>query len=219
MAREHYVKQLEELQGQVHTLGQTVEAALETAFRTLQDGDTTTATQLVQHDQQLDAQQHQIESRVVYLLATQQPVASDLRLLTAIVAIASELERIGDYAAGIARRTSRIATRPVPLTPTAEMAAMAQAARQVLNTSLQAFVTRDEALAHALSSEEEVVDGLARRIRGDLIAQAAEDPQRIEAMIDLLEVAHALERVADRATNIGERVIFLKTNTTEELNP
>jgi len=177
------------------------------------------AHQIVQEDTQIDIARHQAEDQVIKLIATQQPVASDLRLLGAVFAISSELERIGDYASSIARRLQRAMDRPVLVPPPQGLYEMAALAQKMLNISLESFLRQDSAMAQSLARYDDSVDELEERLSRELITLGQNDPQRLDAVLDMLDIVHALERAADRATNIGERVIYLKTCTMEELNP
>jgi len=196
-----------------------VEQALLRAITSLDTWDSVTAAQVINDDVQIDDAWRSLEERTIHLLATQQPiVASDLRLITVATAIAGELERIGDYANIIARRVRRATRRPSLVTPPPAIKEMASLALQMVNTSLEAFLRQDSALAHSLTQSDERVDELEDQLRAEIIAQVKSDPEKVEAAIDMLDAIHALERAADRATNIGERVIFLSTNSVENLN-
>jgi phosphate transport system protein len=135
-----------------------------------------------------------------------------------VTAIAGELERIGDYANSIAKHVRAAARRPSLTPPPPQIYEMANLALQMVNTSLEAFLRQDAELAHSLTGADERVDELEDSIRSQLIAAAKADPSAVEAAIDMLDVVHALERTADRATNIGERVIYLTTNIVETIN-
>lgn len=217
--RERFARQLETLREDLLRLGNMVEHALQRSMRSLETWNTTLAAQVLQDDAEIDAARHYAEEQVIMLIATQQPVASDLRLLGMVFAISSELERIGDYACSIARRMQRSSRRSMIVTPPPAMNEMASLSQKMLQISLDAFLRQDVALAQSLAEYDDRVDKLEDRLRAELIDLARNDPQRIEAVLDLLDMVHALERAADRATNIGERVIYLETNETEELNP
>ena len=182
-------------------------------------GNTTLAAQVIQDDVQINTAQQNLEERVITLIATQQPVASDLRLLGTVFAIATELERIGDYASSIARRLQRVSGRSILVTPPTALNEMAALAQKMLNLSLDAFLRQDTDMAHSLSQYDDRVDALEDRLQSELIELAQKEPQRLESVLDMLDIVDALERVADRATNIGERVIYLATSEIEELNP
>jgi phosphate transport system protein len=149
----------------------------------------------------------------------QQPVlATDLRTLNATIAIAGELERAGDYAKGIAKRVGRCLNAPALIEPPPGLHRMGTIAQSMLHTSLDAFIRRDVALARSLAAEDERVDTLEEQVVAELMNAARQDPNKLDSAIYLLDVAHTLERLADRTTNIAERVIFIATNVTEELN-
>ena len=219
MIRERYTRQIASLRDDLLRMGSMVEQALLRSIYTLETWDIAVAAQIINDDVLIDDAWRNLEERTIHLLATQQPiVASDLRLCTVVTAIAGELERIGDYANSIAKRVRQATRRPSLITPPAQIHEMAKLSLQMLNTSLEAFLRQDIELAHSLTASDERVDEMEDEIRAQLIAAAKADPGLLEACIDMLDVVHALERTADRATNIGERVIFLSTNTLEKIN-
>lgn len=219
MVRERYTRQIGTLREDLLRLGSMVEQALLRAINSLDTWDSTAASQITNDDALIDQAWRSLEERTIHLLATQQPVvASDLRLITVVTAIAGELERIGDYANSIAKRVRRATRRPVLMTPPPAIKEMANLTLQMVNTSLEAFLRQDAAMAHSLTQSDERVDELEDQLRAEIIALAKADPEKLEAAIDMLDTIHALERSADRATNIGERVIFLATSHVETLN-
>ncbi len=217
--RERFSRQMGSLCDDLLRLGSMVEYALNRSVESLETWDTIAAAQILHDDAQIDDAQHAAEEEVYRLMALQQPVATDLRLLGTVVAVATELERIGDYACGIARRIRRVTRRPMLVTPPSALYEMAAISQKMLHTSLDAFLRQDADMARSLSVDDEQVDMLEDRLRDELIAVAQADARKIEAAVDMLDVVHVLERVADRSTNIGERVIYLVTSTTEALNP
>ncbi len=220
MLRQKYVRQIDTLREDLLRLGSMVEHALKRAMHCLQNWDVIVSAQVIHDDKQIDETWRLVEDKVIRLLATQQPIlASDLRLMSVVVAIAGELERIGDYANSIARRVRRATRRPAFVPAPDGLNEMANLAQRMLHISLDAFLNQDVELAQTLSEYDKRVDQYETDLRAELLDIAKSDPQRIEGAIDLLDVVHALERTADRATNIGERVIFLETNEIEELNP
>lgn len=219
MVRERYTRQIGSLRDDLLRLGSMVEQALLRAINSLDTWDSSTAAQVIHDDVQIDDIWRSLEERTIHLLATQQPiVASDLRLIMVVTAIAGELERIGDYANIIARRVRRATRRTSLVSPPPAIKEMAAIAIQMVNTSLEAFLRQDAALAHSLTQNDERVDLLEDQLRAEIIAIVKAEPEKAEAAIDMLDAIHALERAADRATNIGERVIFLSTNNIENLN-
>ncbi|GAB4442161.1 MAG: phosphate signaling complex protein PhoU [Chloroflexi bacterium OHK40] len=219
MIRERYARQIASLRDDLLRMGSMVESALLRSIHALETWDTVAAGQIINDDAKIDEVWRSLEERTIHLLATQQPiVASDLRLCTVVTAIAGELERIGDYANSIARRVRSATRRPSLVPPPPQIHEMANLSLQMLNTSLEAFLRQDAELAHSLTASDERVDALEDQLRAALIAAAKADPQLFEGAIDMLDVVHALERTADRATNIGERVIYLSTSMIERIN-
>jgi len=219
MTRDRFTRQLSTLRDDLVRLGTMVEHALQRSIHSLETWNSSLAAQVIQDDILIDDARVRAEEQVIKLIATQQPVASDLRLLGTIFAMAGELERIGDYASSIARRLQRAASRHMLVSPPGGIYEMATLSQKMLNISIDAFLRQDSTMIHSLSHYDNRVDTLEDMLRSILIQQARHDPQRIEAILDILDIIHALERVADRATNIGERVIYLETSTMEELNP
>ncbi|PDW03508.1 phosphate signaling complex protein PhoU [Candidatus Viridilinea mediisalina] len=219
MLRERYAHQIGGLRDDLLRMGSMVEQALLRALKALDHWDTAMAAQVISDDSRIDEVWRSLEERTIMLLATQQPiVASDLRLCTVVTAIAGELERIGDYANAIARRVRSATKRPALLPPPPQIQEMAELTLQMVHTSLEAFLHQDVDLAHSLTASDERVDELEDRLRAEIIANAKRDPDCFEAAIDMIDVVHALERSADRATNIGERVIYLVTSSIETIN-
>lgn len=217
--RDAYVRQIDDLREDLLRLGSMVEHALMNAVRSLDSWDTVAAAQVIADDSKIDAIHRTTEEQITHLIAARKSEGSDPRLLIAAFAIAGELERIGDYACNIARRVERITRQPAMVSTPPALREVTALTRKMLNASLEAFLRQDVNLAYSLSDDEERVDRLEQRLRAELFSLARLEPQRIEAAVGMIEIVHALERVADRATNIGERVIYLATSTTEELNP
>lgn len=218
--RERYVRQLETLQDDVLRMGKLVEQALQDIMQSLKTWDSKLAQQVVENDDAIDSMQREVEELAIRLLATQQPVASDLRLIGSVYSIVAELERIGDYAKHIARCLHISTSRACVVKPPEDLFTMASKARAMLHMSLETFLAQDGDAARQLSALDDEVDSLRDSLRSYLIDYMyGKERDCIETSLDLLEVVDALERVADRATNIGERVIYLETSATEELNP
>lgn len=216
--REHYLQQLEELHTELRALGQLVVAAITQAVEALSRQDSVAARQIVTADQEIDRRQYALEEHVLSVMATQQPMAGDLRRLIAAIEIASELERIGDYAKGIAKITIRNADQPL-VKPLVDIPQIAEKAITMLNSALEAFVDQDVVAARGLAAADDAVDELSTRVRQELLALMQQDPTTVTRSVDLLFVAHNLERIADRTANIAERVIFMVTGSVVELNP
>jgi phosphate transport system protein len=217
--RDRYLKQLKLVHDDLLRMGSRVEHALANAMRALENWDTGLARHVVAGDHEIDEARNAIEEAVLDLLATQQPVlATDLRTLNATIAIAGELERAGDYAKGIAKRVERCLRAPTLVEAPPGLHRMGTLAQEMLHICLDAFVRLDVPMARSLANEDERVDELEDQLVAELMNAARQDPSKLDCAICLIDVAHTLERLADRTTNIAERVIFIATNVTEELN-
>jgi phosphate transport system protein len=172
---------------------------------------------LIAQDRLVNEKRFAIEDEALVLIATQQPIATDLRVIAAMLDIAHELERIGDYAKGIAKINLLIGEAPL-IKPLIDVPAMATKARTMLHKALEAFVQRDAEMARAIPDEDDEVDALYNQVYRELITHILEDPSTIEGANYLLWVAHNLERSADRVTNICERVVFTVTGQMAELD-
>ena len=217
MPRVYFEQQLQRLQEQLLQLASMVEAAIRHAIEALQQQDVTLARQIIAADDLIDATQYALEEQALTLIATQQPLASDLRTISAVISIASELERMGDYAEGIAEITIRGAHAPW-LKPLVDIPRMATLAQQMLHQALDAFVRKDVKAAQGLAAADRQVDQLTTQVQQELLHYMLRDPTVVERALHLIYVAHNLERIADRATNIGERVIFMVSGQMVDLN-
>jgi phosphate transport system protein len=210
MPRQTFERELQDLQDNLLSLGSMVEKALLDAVKTLERRDMKASRKLIAQDRAINEERYAIESETLALIATQQPTATDLRTLAAILEIAIELERIGDYAKGIANINLMLGDDPL-LKPLIDIPVMAQKACSMLHRALDAFVRRDVDLAYAIPADDDEVDALYNQVYRELVTYILEDPKCIEQSNYLLWVAHNLERTADRVTNICERVIFTVT--------
>jgi len=217
-ARDHYIQQLDALHAELRSLGQLVIAAITWSLGALSRRDTAIARRVVADDHDIDRAQYTIEEHVLGVIATQQPVAGDLRQLLATIQIASELERIADYAKSIAKIVIRDAEQQ-PLELPAGIPPMADRALEMLNQVLESFIRQDVEAAQHLGAADDQVDTLQRQVRAELIERLQNDPANAAQLADLLTVAHNLERIADRTTNIAERVVFMVSGAQVELNP
>jgi phosphate transport system protein len=217
--RERYIQQLQEVQDDLVRMGSLVAQALEGATRSLQGWNVHIANPLIASDQAIDSAQLQINEQVLKLIATQQPIATDLRILLSVVAIASELERMGDYTKGIAKHVLRAAETSNLLDVPAGILQMVDHSQAMIHTALDAFVKLDVNLAHTLKSADEAVDDLNEQVRDQLRAAMKAEPASIDCALELLGITHNLERLADRCTNMAEMVVFIVTSEMEELNP
>jgi phosphate transport system protein len=214
--RATFDKQLREIQDDVIGLGSMVEKAIGRSVDALKNRDINLARQIIAFDAKVNERRFAIEDRCISLIATQQPLAGDLRQLVAVLYITTELERIGDYAVGISRITIMIGDEP-PLKPLIDIPRMAERTQEMLRESLQAFINRDAVTARKITAQDDEIDGLYDQVFRELLTYMAEDPRTITRATRLMWVAHNLERAADRVTNICERVVYLVTGKMEEI--
>jgi phosphate transport system protein len=217
-ARVHFDQDLETLTAELYNLGAMVVQAIQESFQALSRRDMQRAQRVIERDREINQIERDIEAHALSLIATQQPVASDMRRLIVTIEIAGELERIADYAKGIARMALRDMPAPEPALP-AEMERMAHLATAMLRKALDAFASKDSAAAELLAADDDEVDRLHELVEATLTRQMAQNPLTVAWDAGLLFAAHYLERVADRATNIGERVVYLVKAQVVELNP
>ena len=210
-------RQLGQLQQQVISLAEIVDKATMRSVEALKQRDLTESQQLVQEDDYIDQKRYEIEDRCVDLIATQQPIAGDLRAIIALLHITVELERIGDYAEGIAKISLLMGNEP-PLKPLIDIPRMAEKATTMLRNSMDSLVSRDTIKANQVLKDDDEVDLLYDQVYRELLVFMLQNPQTIQRATYLLWAAHDLERIADRATNIAERVIFLVTGKMVESN-
>ena len=217
MPRETFDTELQRLQDETLALGSMVENAIVDSVDILKRRDLDGSRRLIATDRIINDKRFDIEADVLVLIATQQPIAGDLRMLAAILDIASELERIGDYAKGIAKINLMIGEEPF-IKPLVDIPVMAAKARGMLHKALEAFVERDVELARAIPNDDDDVDDLYNQVYRELITYILADPRCIDQANYLLWAAHNLERAADRVTNICERVIFTVTGEIIEMD-
>lgn len=210
MLRVDLDRQLNQLQQEVVSLAGIVDKATVRAVDALKRRDLAESQQVVREDDYIDQKRYEIEERCIDLIATQQPMARDLRTIIALLHITVELERMGDYAEGIAKISLMMGEEP-PLKPLIDIPRMAEKATQMLRDSVDALVNRDVVKANQVLQDDDEVDALYDQVYRELLLFMIQDPHTIEKATHLLWTAHDLERIADRATNISERVIFLVT--------
>jgi phosphate transport system protein len=216
-SRTMFHRELEHLQDEVLVLGSMVEKATLRSVDALRTRNLAAARAIEAEDTLLNRKRYEIEEAALLLIATQQPMASDLRRLAAIVHIVTDLERMGDYAAGIARICVQIGDEPL-IKPLIDIPRMADKASSMLRRSLDAFVERDVAAAEAIALEDDEVDALYQQVYRELLMLMLANPRTIDQATHLLWVAHNLERVADRVQNICERVVFVVTGRLQEFS-
>lgn len=217
MVREGFHRRIEELERDVLQMGALVIDAIHRSVEALRDLNAQQARQVIAHDVEVDQKRWELEDLCVDLIATQQPVASDLREIIATLSIVRDLERIGDYAEGIGKIVLLHGDEPL-VRPLRYLPIMAEKAVGMLDRSLQAFVQRDAKTARAICDEDDEVDNLYDQAYHDLLGYMIRDPSVITRATYLIWAAHNVERIADRATNISESVVYLVTGTPMELN-
>jgi phosphate transport system protein len=214
--RAAFHKKLREIQDDILAMGSMVSKATLRSVESLKNRDIDTAQLVIADDRKVNQKRFEIEEKCVELIATQQPMASDLRIIVAVLSIIIELERIGDHAEGIAKIAIMVGDEP-PLKPLVDIPRMAEKTVEMLRRSLDAFVNRDAEAARKISDEDDLVDQLYDQVFRELLTFMAEDPKTITRATRLIWVAHNLERSADRVTNICERVVFVVTGKMEEI--
>lgn len=216
MPRESFERHLRELQDEVLVLGNMVIEAINRSVDALKQRNLTLAQEIIRDDQKINNKRFEIEENCIKLIATQQPMASDLRVIIAILNITTELERIGDHADGIAKITLMIGDEP-PLKPLIDIPRMAEKGIEMLRGSLESLLEQDVEKARRICGEDDEVDALYDQVYRELLIFMMEDPRTITRATRLIWVAHNLERIADRATNICERAVFTVTGKLEEI--
>jgi phosphate transport system protein len=207
-AHRHFHDELSELKVTLLNMSGDAQAALAAAVEALLQRDGRKAEDVIAQDKEIDRQENEIEEKVIRLLATQQPMARDLRFLTAAMKIANDLERVGDHAVNIAQSAERLLVNR-PIVPEPELVEMVRQARTMLADALDAFVRGDAQAGRAICRRDDGVDALHQSMFRILLTHMMEDPHIIGAAMDLFLVSRNLERVADLATNIAEDVVFL----------
>jgi phosphate transport system protein len=215
--RETLDRAIEQLLAEILIQGDLVKGALRGAVKALKNQNIADAKMIYNGDRRINKKHFEIEEEVIKLIATQQPMARDLRLLAAILEVTTELERMGDYAKGIARITLRIGDEDL-LKPIESIPAMADVCINMLDRALQAFVSRDAEEARSIPDEDDQVDIYYNQIYLSLMDHMISDPSSIDQANHLLWVAHNLERVADRVTNVCERIVFVVTGEILEMD-
>lgn len=216
MIRKTFENELQHVKDDVLVLGSMVEQAILDSVEGLKKRDIKAAHKTLEADREINKKRFEIENQLMILIATQQPMAHDLRLLASTMEIISELERMGDYAKGIANINIRMGDQPL-LKPLIDVPRMAQKGVDMLHRALAAFVEEDVEAAKVIPIEDDEVDALYNQIYRELMTFVISDPKTMERANWLLWVAHNLERVADRVTNICERTVFIATGEMKEI--
>jgi phosphate transport system protein len=216
MTREHYGQELKDLRSSVVAMASMVDKAVNNAVVALVQRDVSMAQQVVADDRAINEHRWRTEEQALLVIATQAPMAKDLRMIAAVIHIVTDLERMADHAAGIAKIALQTADQP-PLKPLIDIPRMSEIARAMLHDAITAFIEDDQASARAIVARDDEVDALYEQIYRELLTFMLADPTTIDQATHLLWVAHNLERIADRVTNICERVVFAATGQLEEL--
>jgi phosphate transport system protein len=216
MIRKTFESEIQQVKDEVLLLGSMVEHAIMGSVEALKKRDIKASEKIIAEDREVNKKRFAIENQLMILIATQQPMAHDLRLLASTMEIISELERMGDYAKGIANINIRMGEQPL-LKPLIDIPRMAQKGVDMLHRALTAFVNEDVEAAKAIPVEDDEVDALYNQIYRELMMFIIQDPKSIERANWLLWVGHNLERVADRVTNICERTVFISTGEMKEI--
>ncbi|MDA0815308.1 MAG: phosphate signaling complex protein PhoU [Chloroflexi bacterium] len=217
MPRETFERQLQELQDLVLEMGSMVDHAVDRAMTALLDRDAALAQQVVENDKLVNAKNLECQNDVIALIAQQAPMARDLRLIISVAAIMTDLERMGDHAEGIGRIVVMMQDEPL-VKPLIDIPIMAGLAREMMRDAVQAFVDQDVDSAFQVGGRDDEVDNLYDRVYRDLVDIMVGDPSTIEPSTHLLWVAHNLERIADRATNIAERTVYSATGKLPQMD-
>ena len=217
MPRETFNEQLAKLKQDAMQLGADATRTISTGVDALKVRDQVIAHAMIEHDRELNRARYNIEERCYTLIATQQPLAGDLREIITILLIAIELERIADHAKNLAEIVIHMGNEPL-LKPLIDIPRMAEVDQEMLTQVLDAFARNDSDLALRVARRDDEVDALYVQVFRELLTYAIQDPKTVQRALNLLFAAHNLERIGDRITNIAERVIYMVTGRLEEIN-
>lgn len=217
MTRSMLDQKLEYLQDEILSLGSMVEKAVRDSVDSLKQRDLDRATLIIAEDRAINEKRFDIEREALTLVARQQPVATDLRQIAAILEIATELERIGDYAKSVAKVSLTIGEEPL-IKPLIDIPRMTEVVCGMLRRALDAFLNRDVELARSLPASDDEVDALYNQVYRELLTMMFSNPRIIDQASHLLMIAHNLERAGDRIVNICERVVFTVTGEMVEMD-
>ncbi len=217
MLRKTFENEIQQLKDEIIVLGSMVEQSVLDSVEALKKRDLEASKKIIELDSQINAKRFALENQVMILIATQQPMAHDLRLLASILEVISELERMGDYAKGIGVINIRMGDQPL-LKPLVDIPRMAQIGTSMLHRALTAFVNEDAEAARIIPNDDDQVDDLYNQVNRELMTFVIADPKNIERVNWLQWAAHNLERFADRVTNICERTVFIVTGEIKEIS-
>lgn len=217
MLREGFAEHIKQLEKDITDMSEMVIAAINRSIEAMKARNVDEARRIIDDDALINRKRWDIEEKCIHLIATQQPVASDLREIIAVLSIATELERMGDYAEGIGKIVVMHGTEP-PIKPLVDIPRMAEIGVDMLRRSIDAFLKRDAKAAEAICIEDDKVDLLHEQVYRVILSYMIENPRVITRATYLIWAAHNLERIADRVTNICERTVFLATGSMQEVN-
>lgn len=217
MPRDQFDRKLREIHDDVLIMSSMVEKAIQRSVDALRNRDEGISNAIISDDLAINAKRYEIEELCIHTIALQAPMAADLRNLVAVLFIASELERMADHAEGIARINLMLGDEPLPR-PLAEIAEMGTRTVDMLRRAMTAFVDRDDDAARAICDEDDVIDNLYDTAYHSIIQEMIKNPSDVQRLTYMIWTSHNLERIADRVTNICERVIFMVTGQLEEIN-
>lgn len=217
MTREAYERELQRLRDDVVRMGERAGEAIHRSVEALRERDVAAAERVIAEDDAIDALHMDLEQRCMRLLATQQPMARDLRAIAAVFAITIDLERMADHAEGISRAVKRLGSEP-PVMALEDIPRMDAQLQEMMRDTLDAFRAQDPVLARRAAAKDDAVDELRNRVLHDLLDLMISDPQTVPRALELLIVARHLERAADHLTNVCERIVYMVTGELRELN-
>lgn len=215
MTRDSFIGHMKGLEKDIVGMSQLVVDAIRRSVEALKNRNMEDAKKIIAEDVKINLRRWEIEEKCVQLIARQQPVASDLREIISVLSIITELERMGDYAEGIAKIVLMIGNEPL-VKPLIDIPRMCDKAIDMLQRSIDAFLRRDAITAKAICAEDDEVDSLNDQVHRELLCFMIEDPRTISRATPLIWASHNLERIADRVTNICERIIFLAGGTMKD---
>jgi phosphate transport system protein len=211
-------RELEGLKKNVLVMGKNIDEAINSSLQALCERDSKLARQVIQDDSRLNAMRYEVEEKGLAIIATQQPAARDLREVVAALSIVTDLERMGDHAAGVAKTVLLLGDAPMRILPVG-LIRMSDLSREMLRRTLEAYMQNDVDLAFAVALEDDLMDIQYRVLFKEILRTMLENPDATDVQLYYLFTGHNLERIADRVTNIAERVIFMSSGKLTELNP
>ncbi len=217
MTRAAFERDLHQLKEGVVRMGERAGEAIHGAVEALRARDVAAAERIIAEDDAIDAMHMDLEERCMRLLATQQPMAGDLRTIASVFAITIDLERMADHAEGISRAVKRLAAEPL-VKPLVDIPQMDETLQRMIHDALMALQMENADLARQTAAEDDAIDRLRNRVLHDLLEIMIHDPQTVPRALELLIVARHLERAADHVTNICERIVYIVTGELRELN-